>query len=154
MGQAIHKDLIFYELEADDTDSLIRVMGAAFEKAGFVKATYAAAVAERELVYPTGLQLDGVAVAMPHTTGEHVITPAIGVARLARPVSFSHMGDEETKVDAEFVFMMAIKNPDEQIGWLKSVMSVFTDAEALNEMKATGSAAALYEFAVGRLQAD
>ncbi|MDR0850918.1 MAG: PTS sugar transporter subunit IIA [Clostridiales Family XIII bacterium] len=134
MAKAIYDDLVFYDFEAADASELIRKLGAEFERKGFVKDTYVDAVAARELEYPTGLQLDGFAVAMPHTSGVHVNTPAIGVARLKHPVTFGHMGDPEHLVEAELIFMMAILDPDDQIEWLRSVMKVFTNKEMMSEL--------------------
>ena len=69
--------------------------------------------------YATGLQLADIAVAMPHTDPQHVNRPGVCIAQLKHPVEFEHMGDPDTKVQAEMLFMMAIKNPDEQVELLQ-----------------------------------
>jgi len=57
------------------------------------------------------------------------------------------MGDPDTKVQAELLFMMAIKNPDEQLDMLKKVMSVFTNDEAIEKLSTAASKDELYEAA-------
>ena len=125
MGQVIYRELIVYNLEAENCEDAIRKAGARLYDAGFVKDTYIAAAVERETEYPTGLQLENVAIAMPHTDATHINRPAVCIARLKKSVAFAHMGDPDTKVEAELMLMMAIQNPDEQIDTLQKVLGVF-----------------------------
>lgn len=145
--QAVYEDLIVFGIEANDAEDAIRQVGQYLYRKGFVKDTYIDAVAAREKEYPTGLQLQDMAVAMPHTAGVHVNTPAVCVARLASPVMFRHMGDPDTEVQAEILFMMAIKDPNAQLETLQQVMKVFTNTEAMAEFKAAGDRSTLYEVA-------
>lgn len=135
MEQAIYQELIFMDVDADCAESVIRTLGAAFEAHGFVKDSYVEAVFAREGEYPTGLQLQGIGVAMPHTTGSHVIKPAVGVAKLKQPVTFYHMGMDDVPVQAEIVFMMAILDPEKQIDLLKKMTKIFTNNEAMQAFK-------------------
>ncbi|MBR0598253.1 PTS sugar transporter subunit IIA [Sinanaerobacter chloroacetimidivorans] len=143
----VFKELIRSSISAVDSEDVIRQVGKALFDNGFVKETYVDAVAEREKIYPTGLQLKGIAVAMPHTDSAHVNKPAICVAKLEKPVVFAHMGDPDTLVEAEIIFMMAIRSPDEQIDNLKSVLKVFTSEEATNEFRNAKDDQELFEIA-------
>ena len=145
--KSIYEELVVTDVDAADAEDAIRQVGQYLLKAGFVKDTYIDAVAKRETEYPTGLQLKGMGVAMPHTAGAHVNTPAVCVAKLARPVTFGHMGDPGTKVQAELLFMMAIKDPNAQLETLQKVMGVFTNPAAVAEFKAAGDKAALFKVA-------
>lgn len=145
--QAIHEELIVYGVDAKDAEDAIRQVGKHLLDGGYVKDTYIDAVAAREVEYPTGLQLKAMGVAMPHTAGVHVNTPAVCVAKLAHPITFSHMGDPDTKVQAEVLFMMAIKDPDAQLDTLQKVMGVFTNEAAVAEFQAAGDKDSLYKVA-------
>lgn len=105
------------------------------------------AVVAREVTYPTGLQLADIAVAMPHTDPQHVNRPGVCIAQLAHPVTFAHMGDPDTLVEAEMLFMMAIKDPDEQVELLQKVLSVFQQPEVVAEFRAAKTDDALFETA-------
>ena len=113
MEQATFRNLILRDVEAANAEEAIRKVGQRFYDEGFVKDTYIDAVVAREKNYATGLQLADIAVAMPHTDPQHVNRPGVCIAQLKHPVEFEHMGDPDTKVQAEMLFMMAIKNPDE-----------------------------------------
>jgi len=145
--QAIYEDLVLYGVDARDAEDAIRQVGQHLLDKGFVKDTYIEAVVKREAEYPTGLQLKDMAIAMPHTAGVHVNTPAVCVAKLARPVTFAHMGDPDTKVEAELLFMMAIQSPDAQLDTLQKVMGVFTNDEAVARFKDAADQNSLYETA-------
>lgn len=136
MEQATFRELILRDVVAQDAQDAIRQVGQAFLNAGFVHDTYIDAVASRETTYPTGLQLEEIAVAMPHTDPQHVKRPGVCIAQLAKPVTFEHMGDPDTKVEAEIIFMMAIQNPDEQVELLQKVLSVFQQPEVVAAFRA------------------
>lgn len=147
MGQVTYRELIVHNLEAENREDAIRKLGAKLYDAGFVKDTYTDAAIAREAVYPTGLQLEHVAIAMPHTDSVHVNRPAVCIARLKNPVTFAHMGDEETKVEAEMLFMMAIQNPDEQIDTLQKVLGVFQQPDVVAAFCNADSEEALFAAA-------
>ncbi|MFR8410504.1 MAG: PTS sugar transporter subunit IIA [Butyricicoccus sp.] len=58
------------------------------------------------------------------------------IAQLKHSVEFEHMGDPDTKVQAEMLFMMAIKNPDEQVELLQEVLGVFQQPEVVAAFRA------------------
>ena len=145
--QAVHRELVVYDLEASSAEEAIRVLGGRLFDGGYVRDTYTDAVVARERDYPTGLQLKTVGIAMPHTTGAHVIIPAVCVARLRQPIEFSHMGDGSIKVQAEMLFMMAIKDPNDQLKTLQSMMAVFGDDEALGALLSARDEDELYQEA-------
>ena len=147
MEQATFRELIIRNVDAKNAEDAIRQVGKKFLDAGFVKDTYIDAVVAREVTYPTGLQLADIAVAMPHTDPQHVNRPGVCIAQLAHPVTFAHMGDPDTLVEAEMLFMMAIKDPDEQVELLQKVLSVFQQPEVVAEFRAAKTDDALFETA-------
>lgn len=147
MEQATFRELIIRNVDAKDAEDAIRQVGQKFLNAGFVKDTYIDAVVAREVTYPTGLQLADIAVAMPHTDPQHVNRPGVCIAQLAHPVTFVHMGDPDTLVQAEMLFMMAIKDPDEQVALLQKVLSVFQQPEVVAEFRAAKTDDELFEAA-------
>ena len=143
----IHEELILVDVEAKNYEEAIRKVGKQLFDNGYVKDTYIDAVVAREADFPTGLHLEGIDIAMPHTAGVHVNTPAVCVAKLKNPVEFSHMGDPDTKVQATLLFMMAIKDPDAQIETLQAVMGVFTNQEAIEELNKAKTKEELFSVA-------
>lgn len=63
---------------------------------GIVRETYLQALREREADYPTGILLDGYAVAIPHCDSQHAVSPAIYIIRLPQEIEVNQAdGDEK-----------------------------------------------------------
>lgn len=119
-------------------ESVIRAVASRLEKGGYVKDTYADAVAERERSYPTGLELGGgVNVAIPHTEARHVITSAMVFAPLEREVRFGLLGDPERFVPIKMVVMLAISDPQEQVPMLRSLMRLLQNRALVETLLAS-----------------
>ncbi len=133
-------------LKADSREEALRLAGQMFLDTGCVKESFIDAILEREELYPTGLNLKYNAIAMPHTTPQHVNRPGIALVKLEKPVVFMHMGSTGEKVEAEMIFMMAITDPEEQIHNLKKIMTLFMDEELVGRFRDAASEEELYSL--------
>jgi len=145
--QIVCKELTLVNIKASNSEDVIRQVGKVLYDSGFVKDTYVDAVVEREKIYPTGLQLKDIGIAMPHTDSEHVHKSGICIAALTNPITFEHMGMPETKVEAEIIFMMSILDPGEHIDNLKKLLDVFGSEDVVREFKAAKTQEELYSVA-------
>lgn len=145
----IHKELIFLDIEAKDKQEVISRLADALFAAGKVRDTYKQAVLAREEVYPTGLPLGEYNIAMPHTFAEHVIEPVIAVARLKKPVDFLEMGTADVHLPVSLVMMMAISNPQEQVGLLRRILRLLSDEETLQTVMASADTEEMYQALAG-----
>lgn len=145
----IHKKLIFLDLEAGDKQEVISRLADELLAAGKVRGTYKQAVLAREETYPTGLPLEEYNIAMPHTFAEHVIEPVIAVARLKEPVDFLEMGTKDVHLPVSLVLMMAISNPQEQVGLLRRILRLFADEDVLREVMTSETVDGMYEALAG-----
>jgi len=134
------KELILFDVEAENSEELLTLLAARLYDAGYVKDTFAGAVLEREKVFPTGLPTPGVRVALPHTYAIHVLMPNILIANLKRPVAFKEMGNGVRDVMAELVFVVALTDPKEEVQLLQKLMGLFAKEDVLLELKASSSA--------------
>lgn len=131
----LREDLIFFNVKADDWQEILKILSDHLNDSGYVKDTFYNALVEREKKFPTGLPTDGIKVAIPHADPIHVNKNAIAIAILDKPVKFREMGKFEGSVDCELVFMLAIKNPDEQLKVLQNFMDIFMDSKLLLKIK-------------------
>lgn len=138
-NKIISADLILPRLEAQTWQEVIQALGDKLEDCGYVKASYVPAVMERERVFPTGLPLGDINVAIPHTDVEHVNQPAIAVATLARPVVFGNMGEQGGLLEARIVFLLAMKEPHAQLDLLQNLVETFQNPQVLEHMLGTAS---------------
>lgn len=141
----IHKELIYINLQAKTKEEVIEKLADELFSAGKVKETFKEAVLIREKEYPTGLPLGKYNIAMPHTFAQHVVEPAIAVAKLETPVIFTEMGTTDTELPVSLIMMMAVSEPKEQVGLLKKILQVFSDNEVLQELIESTTVQDMYE---------
>lgn len=121
----------FLKSNVDDKKMLLTDMGSYLELKGVVKSTFIQAIIERERIFPTGLPTTGVKVAIPHTDDIHVNKKCVAVAVLKNPIEFQVMGTEDEFVSVEIVFMLGVKNPQEQVQMLQKLVELCQNESAL-----------------------
>lgn len=125
-----------YAIDASCSTSL-DVIRSGFDKLkaeGHVKDSFLDACVNREKEYPTGLPTE-IPVAIPHTFAEHVISPAICLVRLRKPVLFFCMGEEGESVEVSFAFVIAFQQAGDQTSLLKKLLKVAQSADTLHAFK-------------------
>lgn len=127
----LHEDLVILDFEAENKEDLLIKLSGYLREKGYVKESYTEGILKREEIYPTGLNTEGVKVAIPHTDAIHVEKAGILVATLKKPVVFKEMGDGQNDVEAKMIFMLAVKNPSHQVTTLSKLMSIFSDKDKL-----------------------
>jgi len=130
-SQVVSADLIISQLDAMNYQEIVQALGDKLQAFGYVKDSYVSAVIKREGIFPTGLPLGDINVAIPHTDVEHVNKPAIAVATLASPVAFGNMGDPSETLEVSIVFLLAMKEPHAQVNLLQNLVETFQNPEVL-----------------------
>lgn len=117
---------------ADDGEAL-RHIGEKMVRDGICRETYPAALLERESAYPTGIALDGHAVAIPHCDASHAIEPAIYLIRPAQPVTFQQADDDGT-IGAELIIALVVTHPEQQLTLLKALFGQLQQPEFIESL--------------------
>ncbi|MFP7472300.1 PTS sugar transporter subunit IIA [Niallia taxi] len=136
----LDEKVIQLHVKAANREEVMTRLYEKLKKYNYVKDTFLASILERERIFPTGLPLASMGVAIPHTDPEHVVTPMIAVAVLEHPVEFIVMGSTDTPVNVEIVLMLAISEPTKQLVMLERLMGVFQNEAAMSQLKNAASA--------------
>lgn len=108
------KKVFVIEGEARNKEEALRITFQKLYEEGFVKESFYEGCVEREKRFPTGLYTDS------SGNSPYGLCPcnisAVCVLRLKKPVAFSLMEDDSRQAEAEFVFNMALKSNDDQLG--------------------------------------
>lgn len=128
--------LVILNLAATTDLEAIERLACAMQKVGVVKESFISAIQEREKVYATGLELEEMGIAIPHTDAEHVNVPSMALGILEKPVQFCGMGEPDKKVPVEIIFMLGIKEAHAQLTVLQALLKVFQREGKLAELKA------------------
>jgi PTS system galactitol-specific IIA component len=130
-------------LDVSSAEAAIRALAGELRRAGCVKETFEAAAVARERRSPTGLPFEGGGVALPHAEPEHVLSPALAVATLARPAKFRQMGSPGTLLDVTLVVMPALTAKEQASAGLARVIELLQSAPLRAAIAAAGDEGAV-----------
>lgn len=128
------KNIIFLNKKVSCKEEAISIIADSFLDKGLVYEDFETSILERERLTPTGLQLEKIGVAIPHTEIDKVIEPQIGFMSLLNPIKFGDMVDPNNEIEVKMLFMLAMNNPDEQVSMLQSLMNLFQDSEMIEDL--------------------
>ncbi len=132
--EVLDENLIVPALDATNSDEVFEKLGGRLIEQGYCKESYINALKERESNYPTGIDLNGINFAMPHTDQQHVNKTAIAIGVLTKPVHFYHMGTTDQDVMVDLIFMLAVKDPNAHLGVLGRLLELFQDQSLLERL--------------------
>lgn len=131
----ISEDNVILGLEAETYQDVIKNLGSLLHENGFVKDSYVQAVLDREEIFPTGLQVKGAGVAIPHTDCEHVHTSTVGIATLSNEVDFKAMAEPEKIISVSVVIMLAVADKNKVVPVLRKVIDILQNESAIKALK-------------------
>jgi PTS system galactitol-specific IIA component len=140
----IDPGLCFCGLDVTSDEQAVRTLARALFRAGKVTASFEVAAVAREKRSPTGLPFPDGAIALPHAEPEHVGSPSLAIAKLARPVKFREMGNPATQLDVALVVMPALTAKDQAAAGLARVLDLLQDEAFRSELRAAGDSAAVF----------
>lgn len=130
-----NRSLIAFDVQANDAKEVIDLLAGRMQAQGLVSAQYGEQTWERETIHPTGLPTKPFCIAFPHADADGVHKSALGVAVMQQPVTFQNMADPDECLDVLLVFMLANRNPEEQIEALRNLAVLFGQPEKLIELR-------------------
>ena len=143
---SLKKELVWLDVDYSSKENLFQEVGKKLYEMGYVKDSFANALSEREKNFPTGLATEPFQVAIPHTDSIHVEKEAIACIRLLNPIKFRDVGDDENEVDAEFVFVLCILEPEKQVDILKALVDTLSNEEIMRSIKTSENPDKVYEI--------
>lgn len=130
-----NESLIAFDLQAKDAKEVIDLLAGKMHAQGLVAAEYGLQTWAREQAHPTGLPTKPFCIAFPHADAEGVNKSALGVAVMHQPVIFQNMADPDEGLDVMLIFMLANRDPEEQIQTLRNLAVLFGQPEKLVELR-------------------
>ncbi len=109
------------------------------KRSGHVTDDFLERLLQREEKFPTGLELPGYNVSIPHTDAECVKKEFIAIATLNTPIPFYLMEDKGKQADVSLVFMLGLKNPHDQLEVLKELIGLIQDKDKVAQLVSASS---------------
>ncbi|MBS4207879.1 PTS sugar transporter subunit IIA [Bacillus sp. FJAT-50079] len=132
-GIIFDEDLVILDLRATDREDVLMKIGGILIDRGYVNGDFINAIIKRERDFPTGIKTQSIGVAIPHTDTEYVNQASIIVGVLSKPVVFQQMVSDED-IAINIVFMLAIKEPEQQLTMLQRLVDIIQDDTTLNSI--------------------
>ncbi len=136
MADMFDERIALFHRHAESRDEALKMLAEEFMKSGVAKDTFYEGILSREKVFATGLSLNNMCVAIPHTDPEHVNRTQIGFMSLDAPVEFIEMGTEDKKIPVTMMFMLALKEAHQQLDMLMKLMDAFQNDELMEKFEA------------------
>lgn len=131
--------LCLFNVKALNKEEILTKMAQMLFTNGIVKEDYLEGILQREQQYPTGLLVNSTGFAIPHTDSSKVNQSQICFASLSEPIIFSGMTDQNEKIPVKFIFMLAMKQPHEQIENLQNLISLFQNEQEIKLLEQCNS---------------
>lgn len=132
------KGVILFNASATDQTEALTKLASRLRQVEVVTDQFKNAILKREQNFPTGLQTATIGVAIPHTDADKVLVPQIGFMQLAKPVIFHQMGDND-EISVHMIFMLALKQADDQLKMLQTLMGLFQNEKAIEQLQTMSS---------------
>ncbi|OCG19163.1 MULTISPECIES: PTS sugar transporter subunit IIA [unclassified Gilliamella] len=133
------KQLCLLNIEASNQEQILTLMAQMLFSNGIVTQDFLDGILQREQQYPTGLLVNSVGFALPHTDSSKVNQSQICFASLKQPVTFNGMTDDSEKIPVKFIFMLAMKQPHEQVENLQNLIDLFQNEQAIKQLEQCSS---------------
>lgn len=131
----LDESLIFTKVKAQNWEEILKIAGNAMQNKGYARESYVQELINREIKYPTGIDMGETGIAIPHTDISEVKKEGMAIITLEDPVAFGQMGTEKGQVMVEIVLVLAIKGSGNQVEHLKQIMSLIQDKEVRDKLK-------------------
>ena len=129
-----NQNVAYFNEDFKSQKELFEFLGGKLYEKNLVKENYTIGIIEREAVFPTGLLVNGIGLAIPHTDLERVNESQVGFVSLKETIQFKEMGNDENIVNVKIVFMLALKQAHEQLEMLQKLVDLFQNEEMINKL--------------------
>lgn len=141
----LKRDLVQLDWRVDSQDEFFNRIVSRLQAGGYVKDTFLDALKAREETYPTALPTRPEAIAIPHSDAVHVITPFIAVTRLATPVTWHEMANNDATHPVRFIFLLGLTKDDGHVEVLQLLLESFQDPSFMDTLSAARTEDELFD---------
>ena len=146
MSKYFDAKITLFNQHAENKEEALKLLADEFIKTEVAKDSFYDGLISREKEFPTGLSLNNMCVAIPHTDIEHVNRTQVGFMSLDTPVEFIEMGTDDKLIPVKLIFMLALKEAHQQLEMLTKLMDVFQNDELMEKFVNVDSFEDFYEL--------
>lgn len=130
----LNKDCIWLNQEQKNKEDLFTVCAKRLETLDLVEPEYLKALLEREKQFPTGLQMENYAVAIPHADPSVIKKDFIAVVTLKETIKMYCMEDTSKEADVKTFFLLGLKNGESHLKILREFITMIQNEDIINAL--------------------
>lgn len=131
----LYDDLVFLDKEYKDYEDLLSHIMKTLVSKNYVEKEFEEALIEREKEFPTGLQLDGYAVAIPHGGSQYVKQDFISMVTLRNPIFMNRMDNPQESLATDILFILGFGKSETHLQGLKKLMGFIQNPKVIEDLK-------------------
>ncbi|WP_368645522.1 PTS sugar transporter subunit IIA [Alkalibacterium putridalgicola] len=139
IAEFLKPELIWTQADVETSKDVFETVYNKGMEHNFVNDHFLEKISEREQTFPTGLQLDGYGVAIPHTDPDCIKEQFIAVLLPKEGVPFKRMDDASQEVDAKVIFVLGLNEPHSQLTMLQELMGILQEKEVVQKLRDSNS---------------
>lgn len=135
MTKVVEKEMIFFNSSASNYEEVLETLGNKAIELGFAKSNYVDGLKQREKEFATGVPVEPIGVAIPHTDSSYVNENKIAVMTLNDSVEFNQMGGtEDDKLQVKLVILLCFKDGKNHMSALQNIIEKIQDEKFVKSL--------------------
>jgi len=126
--------IAYFQQSVKNQEEAFDILASQLLEVDCVTEDYLQNIIKREEAFSTGLLVNGVGIAIPHTDSQYVKTSQIAFLSTDEPIDFFEMGTNDKVVKVRLIFMLALKKADEQLETLQKLVEMIQKEEILQKL--------------------
>jgi PTS system galactitol-specific IIA component len=129
MALLLFEEDILLQMKVHDHREALQYIAQHLYNENKVKADYEAHLLSREKNYPTGLKLDSINIAIPHTDFQFANTTQLVIATFLYPIPWFNMENPNETILVSAAIISLFNKPEHQIKILQQIMRIIQNKE-------------------------
>ncbi|MCX8584103.1 MULTISPECIES: PTS sugar transporter subunit IIA [unclassified Gilliamella] len=130
----LKEKMIWLDNRCRNTIELFQMVSDQALQLDLVTTSFLSKINERESCFPTGIQLNGYGIAIPHTDPDCIKEQFIGIIIPQKTISFKSMENEKQVVNVDLIFILGLNQPHCQLTVLQQIMRVIQNKNHVNQL--------------------
>lgn len=130
----LKEKMIWLDNRCRNTIELFQMVSDQALQLDLVTTSFLSKINERESCFPTGIQLNGYGIAIPHTDPDCIKEQFIGIIIPQKTISFKSMENEKQVVNVDLIFILGLNQPHCQLTVLQQIMRIIQNKNYVNQL--------------------
>lgn len=130
----VEDELVFYNEPLENQDDMFDFMADKLEQNQYITRGFREAIKKREKEYPTGMELNGLNVAITHTEKEHANADKLVIIMPENPIIFRSI-EHLCEIKVDLIFGIVLNNSEGHLEVLKKISQMFQEEEVVKKIK-------------------